>query len=214
MRNQIILYLSGSIKKGDDDKRKSFWSEQDFDTIKEKLSDFDVIFLNPAVRKDDVTDPDSTFGHDIFQVYASDFVLVDARDRRGIGVGIEMAFARITERPVISIVEPNTYYYRDRLEYLGQVVEPFTHPFVHSLSNSVVEGTQAAAEWIREQPICRSRNPKLIPELFLDRMLRYLNGSFATDTPMQDTYRKSESIRELVTELRSVHSSATFSKYS
>ena len=108
----IKIYLSGSIKKGNNDmNKKSYWSDKDIDILKKNLSSkYNVIILNPAEREDDLSDFESVMGRDYFQVYISDIVLVDARDKKGIGVGSEMTFAKENSIPVISIAPINSQY--------------------------------------------------------------------------------------------------------
>lgn len=146
----IKIYLSGSIKKGNNDmNKKSYWSDKDIDILKKNLSSkYNVIILNPAEREDDLSDFESVMGRDYFQVYISDIVLVDARDKKGIGVGSEMTFAKENSIPVISIAPINSQYNRTNFEYLGQKMEQWIHPFIWGLSDFIVESVEEAADLI------------------------------------------------------------------
>src|SRR5579872_2699636 len=98
----IAIYLAGSIQKGHET-NDLYWTRSDLETIEEALSDYNVKFLNPALRSDDLSDQQSVFGRDMLQVYCSDVVFVDARDRRGIGVGAEMMWAKMNQIPVLTL---------------------------------------------------------------------------------------------------------------
>jgi hypothetical protein len=89
MSTKISIYLAGSIKKGHERPDESYWTDEDMFLLKNNLVEYEISFLNPAFRSDNLSDQRSTFGRDMIQVYSSD-VVVDARDRRGLGVGAEM----------------------------------------------------------------------------------------------------------------------------
>lgn len=83
---KIALYLAGSIKKEHERTDDFYWSETDKEILSTQLSQHDLLFLNPAERNDNLSDQKSVFGRDMLQVFSSDIVLVDARERRGLGV--------------------------------------------------------------------------------------------------------------------------------
>ncbi|MBS0629166.1 MAG: hypothetical protein JSS30_02945 [Verrucomicrobia bacterium] len=75
--------------------------------LRQLLPDFELSFLNPAFRTDDLSDECSVFGRDMVQVFA------DVRDRRGSGVGAEMMWAKLHEIRVISWSPRNSHYRKD-----------------------------------------------------------------------------------------------------
>lgn len=93
MKDPLAIYLAGSIQKGHE-KSDYFWSDSDLSVLKDGLSRYEVSFLNPALRSDDLSDQHSVFGRDMLQVFCSNIVFVDARSRRGLGVGAEMMWAK------------------------------------------------------------------------------------------------------------------------
>lgn len=202
MNEIIYVYLSGSIKKGKDDSRNSFWMDSDMEYLQSVLNPIKIIFLNPGIRSktDNVADGFSTFGHDLFQVYCSDVVLVDARDRRGIGIGIEMALAKNYNIPVLSLTERNSYYHKDKLEYLGHIVEPFIHPFIESLSDGVVLSLEEAALWLKDYKNA-SRNKIIDKEVFTNGMKHYLYNNLKKDPFMYDIITGDENKMKLVKSL-------------
>ena len=149
MKPEISIYLAGSIKKAHET-TNSFWTEDDLDLLQEHLRPLEVSFLNPALRSDDLSDQKSVFGRDMLQVFCSDVVFVDARDRRGLGVGAEMMWAKMNQVPVVTWAPKNSHYHKDSTHILGVSVENFIHPFVEGLSDKVVENLVEGAAWIRE----------------------------------------------------------------
>ena len=103
----LSFYLAGSIQKGHED-NASEWTTAHIDELKTRLKSYHLCFLNPAHRSDDLTDEKSVFGRDMTQVYLADIVLVDARHRRGLGVGAEMMWAKLHHKPVL-IWAPERY---------------------------------------------------------------------------------------------------------
>jgi hypothetical protein len=86
----LLVYCSGSIQKGPRDYKKSYWSDTERDAVALGARPEDIIFLNPDDPTVDIHDYAALFGRDMFQVRTADAVIVDARERRGIGIGIEI----------------------------------------------------------------------------------------------------------------------------
>lgn len=99
---------------------------------------------------DDLSDQQSVFGRDMIQVFCSNFVFVDARDRRGLGFGAEMMWAKLNKIPVVTWAPKNSHYHKDQTTILGVSVQNFVHPFVESLSDKIVENLEEGAKWIQE----------------------------------------------------------------
>lgn len=148
MKPRIAIYLAGSIKKGHENPNESFWTEDDIHLIKTNLNQYDVAFLNPAFRTDDLSDQHSVFGRDMLQVFSSHIVFVDARDRRGLGVGAEMMWAKLNTIPVVTWAPKNSHYHKSQTTILGVEVNDFIHPFIEGLSDKIVENLTEGAEWI------------------------------------------------------------------
>jgi hypothetical protein len=142
----VRIYLSGGIKKDEDD-RKICWSEEDKEAIRSLVEG--VEFLDPQ-RTPEVHDSIASFGCDLNDVKCADIVLVDARQKRGIGIGAEMAVAKMLGKPVVSVVPRNSHYRRDVLNHFGKEIRDWTHPFLVGLSDSVVESVGEAATWVSD----------------------------------------------------------------
>jgi hypothetical protein len=149
----LLIYLSGSIRKGNEDSRAddSFWSEQEERQIVSGVSAKQVQTLNPAKSNISRADYYLNFGCDLHLVNVSDAVLVDARTKRGIGIGAEMMFARFAGVPVITICPPNSAYRRDYLpDVFGEDLHDWIHPFVYGLSDYIVDDLDAAISLIND----------------------------------------------------------------
>lgn len=147
---KISIYLAGSIQKGHERGNELFWTEDDMRFLQKALGEYELSFLNPAFRSDDLSDQCSVFGRDMTQVFCSDVVFVDARDRRGLGVGAEMMWAKFHKIPVITLSPKNSHYNKSKTTILGLAVESWIHPFVESLSDAVVENLSEGAAWVRK----------------------------------------------------------------
>ncbi len=195
MRSKIAIYLAGSIKKGHEKSNESYWSDADLQCIRQNLSDFEVFFLNPAFRTDDLSDQRSVFGRDMTQVFSSDFVFVDARDRRGLGVGAEMMWAKINNIPVITWAPKGSHYHKAHTTVLDVPVTNFIHPFVESLSDKIVENLIDGARWIQEMvsnPSVEIRGVEHINSL----MEYYQKTQLPKDKPMKELISASEALRK------------------
>jgi len=185
MKSKIAIYLAGSIKKGHEKSDESYWTEEDISFLKDSLNRYEISFLNPAFRMDDLSDQQSVFGRDMIQVFCSNFVFVDARDRRGLGVGAEMMWAKLNKIPVVTWAPKNSHYHKDQTTILGVPVQNFVHPFVESLSDKIVENLEEGAKWIQEAFSNPSITIKGI-EYIGAAMQHYKTNQLKHDKPMND----------------------------
>jgi hypothetical protein len=185
MKPKIAIYLAGSIKKGHENPSESFWTEDDIELLRKALKHFDVAFLNPAIRSDNLSDPRSTFGRDMLQVFSCHIVFVDARDRRGLGVGAEMMWAKLNKLPVVTWAPKNSHYRKSQTTILEVVVNNFVHPFVEALSDHIVEDLAEGAQWI-EKVIFNSDSIKIktIDDIS-SAMQYYIASQLHMDAPMK-----------------------------
>jgi len=185
MKKKLTIYLAGNIQKGKEDDTKEVWSPAHKTKLQELLPHIELVFLDPQIRLDDLSNQTSVFGRDLFSVYSSDLVLVDARSKRGLGVGSEMMFAKTHKIAVISWLPENSHYKRASLEFLGQKVENWTHPFVESLSDYCTASLEEAARWIQEELITEKASIKG-PAFLQEAMHHYHETSLPQDIPMQE----------------------------
>jgi hypothetical protein len=151
----IVVYCSGSIKKGPNDNEGPLWGGMERDAVCDGAAT-EVLFLNPD---DPIVDPGNTlaqFGRDMYQVWMATAVIVDARVRRGLGVGVEMAVARMLGTPVIVVAPQNSKYRMDSLAYRGVTVENYVHPHVAAIAEAVVDTFHEAGRHLAK--IAKSKN--------------------------------------------------------
>lgn len=183
MKKRIAIYLAGSIKKGHENPQESFWTDADILFLKRALEPQEAVFLNPAFRTDDLSDQRSVFGRDMLQVSSSDIVFVDARDRRGLGVGAEMMWAKMHQVPVITWAPRESHYHKGSTTILGVPVDNFIHPFVEGLSDQVVGSLEEGVKWI--QALLKGVAPIKGPKDIQSAILHYKNSQLERDAPMQ-----------------------------
>lgn len=150
---QLCIYLCGSVKKGDADARNPshFWSPNDEAQIHQALSPIEVHLLNPSKSKIDRSDPRINFGCDLYLIASSSIVLVDARTQKGVGIGAEMMYCNLHGIPVITICPRNSYYRKDLVpNVFGTDLHDWTHPFIASLSDVIVESLGEATEVVKD----------------------------------------------------------------
>ncbi len=184
MKTKIAIYLAGTIKKGHEKSDESYWTDEDMNVLEKNLQGYEVSFLNPAFRTDDLSDQFSVFGRDMLQVFSSNIVFVDARDRRGLGVGAEMMWAKVNQIPVVTWAPKNSHYHKDQTTILGVPVADFIHPFVESLSDKVVGNLTDGAQWIHSVISNAAVDIKGIQFIGL-AMEHYKESQLHLDQPMQ-----------------------------
>lgn len=195
MKQKVVIYLAGTIKKAHESAHETYWTEDEMASIQKELSEFDVSFLNPAYRTDDITDQRSVFGRDMVQVYSADAVFVDARDRRGLGVGAEMMWAKVHRRPLIVWAPKDTHYYKSQTTILDVTISDFIHPFVLGLADKVVETVDEGAAFLRT-----ALNDPAVPirglEDIFAAMQYYKETQYSQDIPMQELLSANAHVHE------------------
>ena len=195
----IHIYLAGTIKKGKEEEHELTWTEQHKELLQNQLS-CSVVFLNPAYRSDDLSDQVSVFGRDLFQVFSSNLVLVDARERRGLGVGAEMMFAKMHRIPVVSWLPNDSHYNREEIHFLGQTVKSWIHPFVFNLSDYLAPSLEDAASWIEKELLPDNVHIKG-PESLREAMSHYLETQLKQDVSMDTLVSAHDHFQQKVTVL-------------
>lgn len=201
MQAKISIYLAGSIKKGHEKADESYWTEEDMHFLKERLAEFEVSFLNPAFRSDNLSDQRSVFGRDMTQVFCSDVVFVDARDRRGLGVGAEMMWAKVQKIPLLTLAPIDSHYNKSKTTLLDIEVKDWVHPFVESLSDAIVENLEEGANWIRKFIEDSALKVKDI-EYVHSSMQYYRDSQLLQDEPMKALLAGNPRLHKRVWELK------------
>ena len=181
----VSIYLAGKIHKGHEESDEAHWTDEDLAQLEESMAPVQVAFLNPAQRGDDLSDAVGLFGRDMMQVFCSDVVLVDARDRRGLGVGAEMMWAKMHHIPVVTLAPPESHYRKSDAVLLGERVQNYVHPFVYGLSDALATTLEEAAFWIGTN-VCAPGQTIKGPQFIRDTMEYYREQQLSGDAPMQD----------------------------
>lgn len=134
---------------------------------------------------DNLADQCSVFGRDMTQVFCSHVVFVDARDRRGLGVGAEMMWAKIHKIPVVTWAPKDSHYNKTKATILGVEVDHFIHPFVYGLSDKIVDTLPEGAQWIERMLSDPSIEIKG-PEHIRGAMEYYQEKQLGVDLPMRE----------------------------
>lgn len=195
-KQTISFYLAGSIQKGHE-KNGSFWTQEHMEKLTKLLLPFNAYFLNPALRTDDLSDQHSVFGRDMLQVYSADFVFTDVRDRRGLGVGAEMMWAKLQRIPVIGWAPKESHYRKTDTSLLGVSVKNWVHPFVESLTDVIVEDLAEGAQWVKnhvENPDSKVKGVEWIESA----MQHYRNTQFPNDTPMHELAKNCQKLQTFI----------------
>lgn len=153
--------------------------------LRKSFQEHEVIFLNPAFRMDNLADQLSVFGRDMTQVFCSHVVFVDARDRRGLGVGAEMMWAKINNIPVVTWSPKDSHYNKTKTTILGVEIDHFIHPFVYGLSDRVVTTLEEGALWIEQMLSDPTIEIKGIKHI-LASMEYYQENQLPVDLPMRE----------------------------
>ncbi len=199
MKN-IFIYLSGSIKKSHNQRDETdCWTEQNIQILKDLflVKALNVVFLNPASRSDDLSDELSLFGRDTLQVLLSDVVLADMRNRRGIGVGYEVAFANFKAIPVVSWAPTDSHYRPLKMDVLGQSLTNGTHPFVSQTSKNVADTLEEAVDIISAFNIS-SKIPLAVEDYPSNAIKHYLTTQLDRDTEMKSMIHEYKELAEQV----------------
>ncbi|HWO61699.1 MAG TPA: hypothetical protein VNO31_16865 [Umezawaea sp.] len=183
------VYCSGSIVKGVNDDKKLCWGDIEKKQVEEGANPFEVVFLNPD---DPITDPGNVlgqFGRDMYQVSVASVVIVDARERRGLGIGVEMAAAASLGTPVVVVAPRNSKYRSDTLEYRGVTINDYVHPHVASLAVEVVDDFTEAGVVLRRLPR-KSTVPSADVAWLRDSIGEYVDNVLAHDPPMLEALHR------------------------
>lgn len=180
----ISVYCSGSIMKGAADDRKLCWSDVERLEVGKGAEPRKVVFLNPD---DPITDPSNTlgqFGRDMYQVMVASAVIVDARERRGIGIGVEMTAAALLGTPIIVVAPRNSKYRADELEYRGVRVRDYVHPHVAALATAVVDDFLSAGEVLAKVAAEKATEARHMPNWLDEAITEYRDNVLPGDPPM------------------------------
>jgi hypothetical protein len=176
------VYCSGSIQKGSSSHAHALWTDTERAELAAAARPVEVAFLNPDDPASDLSDVAALFGRDMYQVQIADFIVVDARERRGIGIGVEMVASRLLNTPLVVVAPRNSYYRMDSLNYRGSHVTDYVHPHIEILADAVVDTFEEAGHWLKSflQTPRKTKGPGAIYEA----IEAYKTRMLPSDPPM------------------------------
>jgi hypothetical protein len=169
---------------------KLCWSDVERLEVARGAAPHGIVFLNPD---DPITDPGNTlgqFGRDMYQVMVATAVVVDARERRGIGIGVEMTAAALLGTPIIVVAPRNSKYRADQLEYRGVLVRDYVHPHVAALASAVVDDFLTAGRRLPEVARNKAPEPYHLPEWLDGAIAEYRDNVLPGDPPMLEALER------------------------
>ena len=116
--------------------------------MRDLIADTEIEILNPSTITIPKYQPKERFNADVNMLLRSDIVIVDARTKKGLGVGAEMVFARQAHIPILTWC-PYGSPYRGWMTD-EDIRKEWIHPFVSELSDEVFENIQDMADWIHK----------------------------------------------------------------
>ncbi|MEI6835444.1 MAG: hypothetical protein WCK59_01305 [Candidatus Falkowbacteria bacterium] len=175
---KISIYIAGSVKKDAGDGNAIFASDDIKSELTKDIDNFEVVIFDPNESKIFGNGKSNRFGQDCLQVTSSNFLVIDLREKRGLGVGAEMMLAKEKGIPVISVCPTGSHYKRSMVFHSGVENPNWVHPFVESLSDAVVEDFGQAGQWIKafiQNPI-KIKSSSIVEESVKDYLDNFLDN--------------------------------------
>lgn len=139
----LKLFLSGSMKKtAYRVQNRDSWNSELEDILTNSLK-FPIEISNPIRITVDECESQNRFTADLRMLLESDAMILEASEKRGIGVGAELILAKSYKIPVYSIV-PEDSHYRQQISGLRNWI----HPFINELSDKVFESISSLADYL------------------------------------------------------------------
>jgi nucleoside 2-deoxyribosyltransferase len=133
----MLIYLAGSIPKGDSESKKAVnWRKIYTKEIQKidktaKTIDPDV----PTLEGDSL----AVTGADCLLIKTCDLVVVNAETKVGAGTAMELVVAKYFKKPVVSILPKDSHHRRSNVVFNGRRVSDWIHPFIDTFSDVVIE---------------------------------------------------------------------------
>lgn len=140
------IVLLGSIPKGDDIRRTWHdWKPEFVSAIRAAVPDA-VCLDGDAIS--DAAGPEAVVGHDLSLVKNADVVVVNAATKVGAGTAQEMVMAKFWQKPVVSVIPPDTHHRKSNVAFHGETIKDWVHPFLLISSDFVASSVVDAADWV------------------------------------------------------------------
>lgn len=163
--NSVKIFLAGSVKKtfSELDVKKEYWKQKDEQYLKRNL-DFPLELFNPNSLSISEFDSEKRFVSDLTELLSSSFIILDARNRKSIGVGSELMLAKMCKIPIYTICPVDSHYRKER----------WIHPFIYELSDKIFDSNEKLVYYLNQM----NKLGKLIirRDINVNKVIDYLNS--------------------------------------
>lgn len=145
--DKVRIYLSGSIRKGDQDPRPEshFWTSANIEYLRLILP-ADVELLDPGDSRLSRRNYRENYVRDLTMLASSQIMIADLRERRGIGIGAELMASQYENIIVIGWLPNDSHYCRKSMvNVYGENLTDWIHPFVFGLCDYLEESLEDVA---------------------------------------------------------------------
>ena len=143
--------------------KKEYWKQKDEQYLKRNL-DFPLELFNPNSLSISEFDSEKRFVSDLTELLSSSFIILDARNRKSIGVGSELMLAKMCKIPIYTICPVDSHYRKER----------WIHPFIYELSDKIFDSNEKLVYYLNQI----NKLGKLIirRDINVNKVIDYLNS--------------------------------------
>lgn len=144
-KDKILVYLAGKVPKGDDDEILRGWRDEYIRILSKNAA---LSFLSPENESIDENDPAAVVGHDLLLLKSAKLIIVNASHKLGVGTAQEMVFAKLYNKPVLTVLPQNSHHRRTEIVMNGVLVHDWIHPFIYVSSDEIFTSIQELSEFL------------------------------------------------------------------
>lgn len=157
------IYLAGSVPKGDKEAKNYIdWRKVYIAEIKKSIKNSETFDPNIFYKLEG--DSKGVAGADCWNIKESDLVLANAEEKLGAGSAMELVVAKYFSKPVITVLPKDSHHRRSNLEFEGRMVEDWTHPFIETFSDFIIEDISEIGVVIKKIKDIKIKNINVIDE--------------------------------------------------
>lgn len=173
------IYLAGKIPKGDEIGRIPDWRAE---YIAHLSTSRHYSFLSPEDPSLDESKPMQVVGHDCSLVKQADLLIIDAREKLGVGTAQEMVIAKYLGKLVFVVLPKGSHHRRENLNMHGRVVRDWIHPFISCFADRIFESVDALSRYCEKHfDEIETLTPKTM-SVFEDAIREYMDSKHSKST--------------------------------
>jgi len=131
------IYLAGNVPKGKEEEKNFVNWRLDYAKVLKKYFENDCV--DPFDRNLDESNFMQVFGADCKHIKDCLFVVVNARQKLGVGTAQEMVVAKYFKKPLVVVLPKDTHHRRSNIEFNGKFIEDWIHPFIFAFADYIIE---------------------------------------------------------------------------